>query len=531
MLLYFKKYLKLHFLLLFLLILYGGIVPIFSLATNFIINAIVLLSADFNNQSAINLIIIWSCVAVVCALLQPFVVYYLNCLVIKISYLIGFDLRIKIINSIQTYKWLEFNQKGSDTFLGWLLNDVILLQNDILREFYSNFISVSVVFFGLIFLIIIDYVYFIYFGIGIVVALIFIISPIIFKNFIKKATKNYLNSKNTFSNKLTNFLFGYQLFLFANKANLLTENVAKVCLTMQNKEMIYYFKSNSQSLTNQTVSSILNTAIIVGGIFLALNNFVTFGSLIAASQILMQITNNSSTIVTVLARYKANKKLLSKSYDSLQKDGKTQLLPSAINKIEFSNVNFNFDNKTILNNFSYTFLNNQKYALIASSGKGKSTLMRLLLGVYDDYEGSIKINDIEVKNINSESLFNQIGYVTNETNLLPGTAQDNILFYNQNFNKEKLNISFEKAQLSKEISLNDDVEKLSKGQQQRVILARLFYSDKSLWILDEATANLDKKNRDIIEQEIIKNPNRLVIIISHNFDDSFKTKFDHVLKL
>lgn len=92
-------------------------------------------------------------------------------------------------------------------------------------------------------------------------------------------------------------------------------------------------------------------------------------------------------------------------------------------------------------------------------------------------------------------------------------------------------MSFEKAQLSNEVSLNDDVEKLSKGQQQRVILARLFYSDKALWILDEATANLDKKNRDILEQEIIENPNRLVIIISHNFDDTFKTKFDHILKL
>lgn len=267
MIFYFKKHLKLHFLLLFLLILYGGLVPIFSLATNFIINAIVLISTDFNNQEAINLIIIWSCVAVFCALLEPFVVYYINCLVIKISYLIGFDLRIKIINSIQTYKWLEFNQKGSDTFLGWLLNDVVLLQNDILREFYSNFIRISVVFFCLIFLIIIDYVYFIYFGIGLVVALIFMLSPIIFKNFIKRATKNYLNAKNTFSNKLTNFLFGYQLFLFANKANLLSESIANVCLKMKDKEIIYYFKNNAQSLTNQTVSSILNTAIIVGGIF------------------------------------------------------------------------------------------------------------------------------------------------------------------------------------------------------------------------------------------------------------------------
>lgn len=531
MIFYFKKHLKLHFLLLFLLILYGGLVPIFSLATNFIINAIVLISTDFNNQEAINLIIIWSCVAVFCALLEPFVVYYINCLVIKISYLIGFDLRIKIINSIQTYKWLEFNQKGSDTFLGWLLNDVVLLQNDILREFYSNFIRISVVFFCLIFLIIIDYVYFIYFGIGLVVALIFMLSPIIFKNFIKRATKNYLNAKNTFSNKLTNFLFGYQLFLFANKANLLSESIANVCLKMKDKEIIYYFKNNAQSLTNQTVSSILNTAIIVGGIFLALNDFVTFGSLIAGSQILMQITNNSSNIVTVLTRYKANKKLLSKNYDSLQKDNKNELLVSTINKIEFNNVNFHFSNKTIIKDFSYTFSNNQKYALIASSGKGKSTLMRLLLGVYDDYQGSIKVNDIEVKNIVSESLFNQIGYVTNETNLLPGTVQDNIIFYDPNFDKEKLKLAFEKAQLDNEINLNDDAEKLSKGQQQRVILARLFYSDKSLWILDEATANLDKKNRDIIEQEIVNNPKKLVIMISHNFDENFKTKFSHVLNL
>lgn len=177
----------------------------------------------------------------------------------------------------------------------------------------------------------------------------------------------------------------------------------------------------------------------------------------------MQITSNSSNIVTVSTWYKANKKLLFKNYDSLQQDNKTQLLASSINKIEFNNVSFNFSNKAILNDFSYTFSNNQKYALLASSGKGKSTLMRLLLGGYDDYQGSIKVNDIEVKDVISESLFNQIGYVTNETNLLPGTVQDNIVFYDQNFNKEKLNLAFEKAQLNNEINLDDNIDKLSKG--------------------------------------------------------------------
>lgn len=160
-------------------------------------------------------------------------------------------------------------------------------------------------------------------------------------------------------------------------------------------------------------------------------------------------------------------KLLFKNYDSLQQDNKTQLLASSINKIEFNNVSFNFSNKAILNDFSYTFSNNQKYALLASSGKGKSTLMRLLLGVYDDYQGSIKVNDIEVKDVISESLFNQIGYVTNETNLLPGTVQDNIVFYDQNFNKEKLNLAFEKAQLNNEINLDDNIDKLSKGQKTK----------------------------------------------------------------
>lgn len=68
-----------------------------------------------------------------------------------------------------------------------------------------------------------------------------------------------------------------------------------------------------------------------------------------------------------------------------------------------------------------------------------------------------------------------------------------------------------------------------KGKKQRVILARLFYSNKSLWILDEATANLDKKNREIIEQEIINSSNKLVIMISHNFSNDIKTKFSHVI--
>lgn len=175
---------------------------------------------------------------------------------------------------------------------------------------------------------------------------------------------------------------------------------------------------------------------------------------------------------------------------------------SEINKIEFKNVTFSYDSKTkVLDNFSYTFEKSKRYALVGINGAGKSTIVKLILRFYDNYEGNIFINDIELKNIPQEILYKKISVVF-----------QNYAKYEISFS-EHLDIAShkdslcakEKLQLLKLVKLDnviDDIDQnigklwednvdLSGGQWQRLAIARALARDADVCILDEPTSAID----------------------------------------
>lgn len=528
---FWKKYYKVHILLCISLILYGLFFPLFFLSISFIINEII--DASSNNGFEATYLIIWSFIALFTFFSLPFIIYSFNRILARIMFLISFELRIKIINAIQTYSFLEFHKLGSDSFIGYLLNDVGLIEEKISRQFYSVILFSSQIIFSLIFSIIIDYQNFVFFGFSLFTLIIFLILPFLYKKYLSKATNKFLKSKNNFSKYTNIFLSGYQTLFFANKLEIFSEMIAHSCLQMKKQEVFYSYKKNFQTTISKAISSILSTGVLIAGIFLAIQGSTTFGALVAASSLVNQVYASTSSIVDALSDYLANKKLLTKDYKFNFFDNDYFHLKNIgdIKKIEFNNVSLEINNKKILDNFSFTFNENSKYAIVAKSGAGKSTLMRLLLGVYKNYSGSIKINDIEIKGLKIQELLNQVSYLTNETFLFPGTVKDNICFFEEKIDQPKLDLSFNEAQLKDEINPDDDSEKLSLGQKQRVLLARMFYADKPLIFLDEATANLDKQNRYLIESKILNQKNKIVIMISHHLDENQKNLFNEIINL
>lgn len=503
----------------------------FFLSLSFIINEVI--EASSNNSFGSTSLIIWSLVAFFSSFFLPFVVYSFNRILAKIMFLISFELRIKIINAIQTYSFLEFHKLGPDSFIGYLLNDVGIIEERISRQFYALILLLSQIIFSLIFSIIIDYQNFVFFGFSLFTLIFFLVLPFLYKKYLSRATNKFLNQKNNFSKLTNSFLLGYQTLFFANKLETLSEMIAYSCLKIKKQEIIFSYKKNFQTTISNAVSLILSTGVLIAGIFLAINGYTTFGALVAASSLVNRVYSGTSQIVDTFSDYLANKKLLTKDYKSTFFDKESSPLKDIghIRKIEFNNVSLEIDNKKILNNFSFTFNENNKYAIIAKSGTGKSTLMRLILGVYKNYSGSIKINDIEARDLKIQELLNQVSYLTNETFLFPDTVKNNICFFEENINQSKLDLSFADAQLKNEINLDDDSEKLSLGQKQRVLLARMFYADKPLIFLDEATANLDKENRNLIESKILKEKNKTVIMISHHLDENQKNLFNEIINL
>lgn len=203
---------------------------------------------------------------------------------------------------------------------------------------------------------------------------------------------------------------------------------------------------------------------------------------------------------------------------------------TSINRIEFKNVTFSYDeNKKILDEFSYVFTKNKKYALVGINGAGKSTIVKLILKFYDNYEGQILINDVELRDIPQDILYKHLSVVF-----------QNYAKYEISF-REHLNISVKNddimddesvQEILKQVQLDgvindadsnigklwEDNRDLSGGQWQKVAIARALAGKTDVCILDEPTASIDP----ISEK-------RLYELFTHLFKNSMNIMISHRL--
>lgn len=196
-----------------------------------------------------------------------------------------------------------------------------------------------------------------------------------------------------------------------------------------------------------------------------------------------------------------------------------------IYKIEFKNVSYSFgDGRRILNDLNLTINKNEIVSLNAKSGKGKSTIINLICRLYDINKGEILINNINIKDIDLESLRKQISVVPQNIILFNASLKSNIIL-NEKYDKNKLN---KLVKILKLPDLNKNGLKISHGQKQRVLIARILYNTKkSLYIFDECLSAVDYETAIKIQKHILqflKDNNKMGIFISHN------DKFEKLIK-
>ncbi|MEP7258759.1 MAG: ABC transporter ATP-binding protein [Flavitalea sp.] len=200
-----------------------------------------------------------------------------------------------------------------------------------------------------------------------------------------------------------------------------------------------------------------------------------------------------------------------------------------IQTLEFQEVGFKHQSASqkAINKISFTVKTGETIAFVGPSGSGKTTLMKLLVGLYRPQEGKILYNGIDETSINFEDLRNQIGFVTQDTQLFSGTIKENLLFVNPSATEEDLHTVLykaschnllDRAEKGLETMIGEGGLKLSGGEKQRLSIARALLRNPRLLIFDEATSSLDSLTEEEITNTIIQVSSlkfQISILIAH----------------
>lgn len=302
------------------------------------------------------------------------------------------------------------------------------------------------------------------------------------------------------------------------------------------------FKNNLYLLLPSHLIEILSVLFLCFSIFLMLfvlevpsNNVIATIAVFAVS--FARLMPSTTRIIAYLQILKYNlplTKIISNELLDVQKFKKNNKTKNFSEKIKFDkfikfrNISFYFQkNNKIIKNLNILILKNQIFGVTGKSGKGKTTLINLLLGLYEPKNGNIFIDDNKLSIKNCYDWQKKIGFVSQKPFFLNDTIENNINFLdiNKKSNDKKIINSLKTVKLFDEIKkfpnylnykIGENGNKLSGGQLQRLAIARALYKNPEILILDEATSSLDKKNEEQI-LKILKNLKKkiTIILISH----------------
>ncbi|MBU5591272.1 ABC transporter ATP-binding protein/permease [Clostridium sp. MSJ-4] len=353
----------------------------------------------------------------------------------------------------------------------------------------------------------------------------------------KHLRENSLKEREEFSKVTGNLqedISGIYTIKIFKKENYFThkfQNVLNQYINFVNKNL--FFQAVSYGTTDM-IQSMLPIAILLVGSMLISKGSLKIGSLIGfyayLNYIYEPMANLSDWFIGVQTTLgmsdRVTEFLEDPEYIKETEEEKKKMAIDEITSIEFKNVSFSYDKKDkVLNNLNFKIEKGDKVAIVGPSGKGKSTLIQLMLKVYEGYTGEILINGISIRDIAKTSIYENVSLVEQNLFIFDGTVKENILFDQQDSIHllESMTISqtdvfvkgFEKALNH---LLLEGGKNISGGQKQRICISRALAKCFDVLILDEATSSLDKE----LEKEVVENidkyvieNNKILISISH----------------
>ena len=287
---------------------------------------------------------------------------------------------------------------------------------------------------------------------------------------------------------------------------------------------------------NDTLTKILSFTILLAGAGFVINNKLTTGDWLSFFTLLALFSTPLSQIANIGKEVRSGLVIATRIFEIIEledewtnKSGKN--IPNTFKYISLENIFFKYPNRqNLLDNFSIQIDTGSIVALYGKNGSGKSTVTSILTSLYNSDSGIITIDGTDIKEYSLKEWRNMISIVPQKLEILTGTILENIVPGDTNIDFKYLYQIIDELELTNffkilpkgiETILTENSSLISRGEQQRIAVARAIYRRPKLLILDEATASLDANSESNILKMVLKMKEQgcMILMITHRESD------------
>ena len=495
---------------------------------------------DSRNNDWITLPLVIALVAIIRGIAMFFQIKQVS----KISLSISVDIQKNLTKHIISADLLELNKLSSGNHVSRIMNDVVLIKDGFERSI-NNLIRDTLTIIALMsYLIWLDWLLSI---------LVFVIYPIALKPIFKIGKKQKIiattlqEQMETVTSTLTEMLQGIRMVKSYNLEKMEIKRSENVLNVLFNK-MFNLVIGRAKVLPILEVLGGVAAACVIGlASYRVSMGELSPGSVVGYVTALLMIAQPARALGTFNTVLQEALSALTRIYSQLNVASKISNSHSAVklklNKksppnITFKNVNFSYTNKIkALDNINFFIEAGTKVALVGQSGAGKSSIVNLISRFYDPLSGEIFINQQSLKNINLNSLRDNVALVSQDTVIYNKTFLENIRFGNLDAKDDDIIKAAKNAGIHEFIKttansyntlLGEGGKNLSGGQRQRISIARAILKDAPILLLDEATSALDAKTEGEVNKALEKlTKNKTTITVAHKLSNILN--FDQII--